>query len=343
MSAPGKFVITIILGLLAFAVLLVAGVAVAVNVSPRPFAWFIRRQFSGGIGPNAVTPAVYDELRQKVRAERDVQYPSKLVNNQLDVFSPKDLSNSLATIIWTHGGAFVGGDKDDIVTWSTMMAAKGYTVVSINYALAPAQHYPGPIIQLGEAYEFLKSNRQRFPTINLHRLVIGGDSAGAQIASQFAAVQTNAELARSMEVGAVIPKEELLAVVLYCGPYDLKGLYDLSGSWFFRFFVRQLGWAYFGIRNWRDSPQAEEASTVENVATDYPPTFLTDGNYGSFQRDAKELEAKLRERNVYVDSLYFSPEHGKFGHEYQFDFSTPESMECFERTLAFLAKVTVSK
>jgi acetyl esterase/lipase len=342
MSRFLRTIAKIILAIVGLAVILIGGMLVAVNVSPKPFAWYVQRQFSTGIGVEPVTPAIYRELSQNVRAEKDIEYPSRFKNNRLDVFSPKDASGPLPTILWTHGGGFVGGDKAGIETWATMIAAKGYTVVSINYELAPQNHYPSPIIQLGEVYEFLKREPQRFPTTDLHRLIIGGDSAGAQIASQFTALQTNAELARSMRLGAVVPKEHLLAAILYCGPYDLRGLYD-SESWFGRFFVRQIGWAYFGIRDWRDTPQAAQASTVENVTSDYPAAFITDGNDGSFEPDARKLEAKLKENGVYVDSLYYPAEHGKMGHEYQFDFSIPESLECYNRTLAFLDKVTKVK
>ena len=328
----------IILAVTGLAVILIVGVLVAVNVSPKPFALYAQRQFAKGAAVlSLVKPVIYHELSQTVRAEKDIEYPSRFKNNRLDIFSPKDASGPLPTILWTHGGGFVGGDKADIETWATMIAAKGYTVVSINYERAPQNHYPSPIMQLGEVYEFLKREPQRFSTIDVHRLIIGGDSAGAQIASQFTALQTNAELARSMQLGAVVPKEDLLAVILYCGPYGLRGLYNKD------FVVRQIGWAYFGIRDWRDTLQVAQASTVENVTTDHPAAFITDGNDGSFELDARNLEAKLRENGVYVDSLYYPTEYGKVGHQYQFDFSIPESMECYNRTLAFLDKVTEHK
>ncbi len=342
MSRFLRTIAKIILAVLGLAVILVAGVFVAVNVSPKPFAWYVRRQFATGVGVKPVTPAIYGELSRKVHAEKDVEYPSRFRNNRLDVFSPKDATDPLPTILWTHGGGFVGGDKAGIETWATMIAAKGYTVVSINYELAWQNHYPGPIIQLGKAYELLKREPQRFPTADLHRLIIGGDSAGAQIASQFTAWQTNAVLARSMQLGAVVPKEDLIAVILYCGPYDLKSLYDSEG-WFGRFLIRQLGWAYFNLRDWRDSPQASQASTVEHVTPDYPAAFITDGNSGSFERDARKLAGRLKENGVYVDSLDYPAEQRTIGHEYQFDFSIPESIECYNRTLAFLDKVTKGK
>lgn len=331
----------ILVALLVLSVIMIASVAVAVNVSPKPFASLVRRQFSGGVGGN-IKPAIYQELSPKVQIKRDIEYPSRFKSNRLDVFSPKDASAPLPTVIWTHGGGFVGGDKADIETWATLIAANGYTVVSINYELAPHRNYPGPIIQLGEVYEFLKHEQQRFPTVDLHRLIFGGDSAGAQVASQFTALQTNLQLAKSMQMTAVVPKEDLLAVVLYCGPYDLKGLYD-GGSWFGRFFIRQMGWAYFGIRDWRDTTQAAQAATIQQVTKDFPPTFITDGNQGSFEADARKLEAAIKEKGAYVDSLYYPAERVKLGHEYQFDFSLPESIECLNRTLVFLSKVTRPK
>jgi acetyl esterase/lipase len=335
-----RIIVKIILAVFGVAVILIAGVFVAVNVSPKPFAWYVRTQFDPAGEP--VTPTIYHELSQKVRVEKDIEYPSRFRNNRLDVFRPADATGPLPTIIWVHGGGFVGGDKAGIETWATIIAAKGYIVVSINYELAPQNHYPGPVIQLGEVCEFLKYNPQRFPSVDLHRLIIGGDSAGAQIASRFTALQTNAEFARSMQHSVHVSKEDLLAVILYCGPYNIERLYN-SESRFLRFFVRQVGWAYFGIREWGDSPEATQASTVEHVTPEFPAAFLTDGNTASFELDARALEGRLKENGVHVDSLYYPGKRGAIHHEYQFDFSTPDSMECYHRALAFLDKVMVGK
>lgn len=342
MKRPIRIVVASIVALFALGVFLVGCLVVAVNVSPRPFAWYIQQQFSNGVGIEPVVPPLYSELSQNVRIEKDIEYLSQFKSNSLDIFSPLGTTSPLPTIIWVHGGGFIGGDKSGIETWATMIAAKGYTVVSINYELAPQSHYPGPIIQLGEVYAFLKNGSQRFPTVDLQRLIIGGDSAGAQIASQFVALQTNPALSASMEMEAVIPEDDLIAAILFCGPYDLVNLYDAE-SWFGRFFVRQLGWAYFGLRSWRDSPQASQASTIRNAVSGYPGTFITDGNSGSFEQDAKRLESALKVNGVYTDSLYYPLEHGIIGHEYQFDFSLAESLEAYDRTLAFLEKVTTAE
>jgi acetyl esterase/lipase len=310
--------------------------AITVNLSPRPMAWFIKKIFAT---TNNATPPGYDQTRQKVLAEKDIEYPSRFPSNRLDVFSSNQVNGKAPTILWVHGGAFVGGDKADIETWSTVFASEGFTVVSINYALAPDNNYPTPLLQLNEVYTFLKANESRFPKIDLQRLIIGGDSAGAQIASQFVTLQTNPELAKSMQMDPAIPREQLLGVILYCGPYDLKGLHD-SGTTLGKFFIRQMGWAYFGVRNWSETPQAVQATTPNHVTSNFPPTFITDGNTASFEHDARQLEQRLKDNNVRVESLYYSLERAKLGHEYQFNFALPEAIECKERTLSFLRAIT---
>jgi acetyl esterase/lipase len=116
MSRFLRTVIRIILVVFGLAVILIAVVFVTVSISPKPFAWYVRKQFGTGIGVATVLPANYGELSQKVRAEKDIKYPSRFRSNRLDLFSPKDAAGPLPTILWTHGGGFVGGDKAGIET-----------------------------------------------------------------------------------------------------------------------------------------------------------------------------------------------------------------------------------
>ncbi|MGG4106032.1 alpha/beta hydrolase [Paenibacillus lautus] len=63
-----------------------------------------------------------------------------------------------------------------------MMASKGYAVVNMNYEVAPEARYPAPVVQTTEVYQHLKELTD-YPSLDLDRLIVGGDSAGAQIAS----------------------------------------------------------------------------------------------------------------------------------------------------------------
>lgn len=307
------------------------GIRCAIKGSPTPFIHWFRKLPDPG--PSA--PRDFMDYARLVEVHRDLVYPSKFGSNTLDIYRPKGAATSWPTILWVHGGGFIAGDKSGTAYWCTMMASKGYTVVSMNYETAPEAHYPAPVIQLAEVYEYLSKAGNDAPTPDLSRLVIGGDSAGAQIASQFIAIQTNAVLSGLTGIPQTVPIQSLKGALLFCGPYNVKRLANAKG-WLEKFFLNHLGWAYMGVRNWKDDPRTSHASTVNYVTKDYPPTFITDGNTGSFETHAKELEEKLTSLHVPVTSLYYPLHHGVVHHEYQFKLDTAEAMECFHKTLSFL-------
>lgn len=305
-------------------------VVIAFNVSPRPAIFLINQQPMS----DPVKPKHYQEYAEKVQTKKDLSYPSRYHDHEFDLFTPKN-KQSKATILWVHGGGFIGGDKSGVAYWATMMASQGYTVVSMNYETAPAAHYPVPVLQMSELYHYLAKQQAKYPAINLKRLVIGGDSAGAQIASQYVAVQTNPDLAKSMKLKQQIAPDHIKATLLYCGPYDMKDLLKVKDR-FARFFIKNVGWAYIGKKNFEHSSEVQEASTVNHLTKAFPPTFLTDGNTGSFEKHAKEMAEVLKEKEVPVSTLFFPKSEGTVNHEYQFELNTKRAEVCYQKTLAFL-------
>lgn len=327
-----------VLGGIAALILIVAvGGIIAVNVSPKPFIFFLNHM--SGLNEVPPQPADIERYTAQVDIVKDVTYTSTSGSNQFDIFLPKeDKHKKYPTVIWTHGGSFVAGDKSGTSDWATMLASKGYVVVSINYEVAPSSRYPGPVKQLDEAYRYLAAIQDQYEQMDLSRVVIGGDSAGAQIASQFVAVQSNPALATEMKMKPAVPLESLKAAVLYCGPYDIQGMRD-TDSKFITFFVNQIGWAYLGMKDWATSEEVNQASTSRQVTANFPPTFLSDGNSGSFEQQAKHLQQSLEDKHVPVETLFF-PSTKQIPHEYQFQLDTQEAKECFERTLSFLKAYT---
>ena len=165
--------------------------------------------------------------------------------------------------------------------------------------------------------------------------MLGGDSAGAQIASQLAAVQTDAALASSMGLTAAVRPGTLRAVVLFCGIYDMS---TVGGSGFPA--LRTYLWAYTGARDRTSYPAIGQLSTVQNVTAQYPPTFLSDGDADAFRFQAAELASALKSHSVPLTTLLWTGTGDDLGHEYQFKFNTPEARTAFQRTLAFLATNT---
>jgi len=322
------------LGVTAAVLLGLALLLVAVTMcTPRLFVWVmhITHVFDRRVLP----PLQLKQVSADVRVQTDVAYPSRYGSNTFDLYAPA--AGGGPVLFWVHGGGFIGGDKTTIRPIALRLAAKGYTVVSLNYALAPKTHYPAALVQLGEVYEYLRANAPRFGAPNLCRLAFGGDSAGAQIALQFVLLQTNPALAEAMHWHPQVPKESIKANVLYCGPYDLAAFAG-TGSKVLGFFVQQLGWAYFGHRGWMRAPKARQASVLDHVTAACPPTFLTDGNAFSFEEQGRALCAKLTELGVSVQGLFYGPEAGELHHDYQFSFDQypQQAEECYQDTLDFL-------
>lgn len=306
-------------------------IVILFTVSPKPTALLIRRLFEGGV---AVKPSNYDEIERLVHIENDYAYNSNYNEGKLDIIKPKEFEGYLPVIFWVHGGAFLGGDKSDITEYAVQIASKGYIVVNINYDLAPSSQYPTPLYQVKEAYQFIEKNAEEYG-IDMNRLYFAGDSAGAQIVSQFVNIQVDRGYANLLGIESVVSSDKIKGVLLFCGPYDVSKLSN-SDSFLIKFLFKRVGWAYIGERNWTNTDQVKEASILQHVSSNFSPTFITDGNVGSFEDQGKELADKLKNCGVEVSQVFYSTEEAKLGHEYQFMMNTPQAKNTFNKLIEFL-------
>src|SRR5271157_5223497 len=99
--------------------------------------------------------------RNAVALRLNERYDTNDPDAVLDVYYPSEVENTertLPTVVWVHGGSFISGSKDQIANYLRALAAKNYTVVGVNYSLAPAKIYPTPILQVNAALAFLSKN-----------------------------------------------------------------------------------------------------------------------------------------------------------------------------------------
>ncbi|WP_257129270.1 alpha/beta hydrolase [Bacillus cereus] len=303
------------------------------NFSPIPKAYLIKKAFEGGV---FVPGAHYHQALQKITMVKDIHYYSKFPSGTLDIVYPKNRTEKTPIIFWVHGGGFVGGDKTDIIGYAVELAAHGYIMVNINYALAPKNTYPTPIRQLGEAYTFIKTHARKY-NVQSNDVYFAGDSAGAQIVAQFVTIQTSEEYAKLMQIKAVVSLATIKGVLLFCGPYHMPALAQIESKKKIQGFMRTTGWAYLGEKNWEASSKVQTASILSHITSQFPDTFITDGNTGSFEEHGKELASVLRRQGVFVDSLFFNKNSsGELTHEFQFKMNTEAGLVTFNRVLMFL-------
>ena len=298
--------------------------------TPVPVAMLIRLIFTAD---TSTAPSGFDQIKQQVQIIENLEYPSHLGRNTADVFLPINAKTSVPVVLWVPGGAFVGGGKNDITTYATVLASRGYGVVCMNYMRAPEAAYPSPLLQIGQAYNWLEGKAGEY-NFDTSRVIIAGDSAGAHMAAQFIAVQTNPEYASGMGIEPVIASEKLKAALLFCGPYEADRIAG-GKDMFMNYLLEQPAWAYFGTSDWR-SQYAYQATVTNHVTKDFPPAFISDGNTLSFEDHGRALAAALKSKQVAVET-YFTPVEQRITvHEFQRLMHDPVAMDCFERTIEFL-------
>ena len=311
-----------------------AGLQVTLVVSPRPTCRTVRRLFARSTVDRAARQLA--EAPPDVHAVLDERYADGPLA-RLDVYLPGDAARegrALPVVVWTHGGAFVGGTKDELAGYLRGLAARGFAVVAVGYDRAPEARYPTPVRQVVAALAHVARDAERLHADSA-RVVLAGDSAGAQITAQVAAALTDPAYARLLGVTSPLAVDALRGVVLCCGIYDLTKVPD-EGP--FRHVLGAIGWAYSGNRRFRDDAAFTASVDVGvHVTAAFPPAFVTAGGADPLEPQSRAFAALLAGRGVAVEDLFFEDGDGpRLGHEYQFELDTEDGAAAFERMVAFV-------
>ncbi|WP_203333382.1 hypothetical protein [Planococcus beigongshangi] len=81
---------------------------------------------------------------------------------------------------------------------------------------------------------------------------------------------------------------------------------------------------------------------IDHISPDFPPSFITDGNTGSFEEQGLELAAKLKGYGVKVVDVFYPKEEAELGHEYQFIMNTPQARQTYDKLIGFLSDTNSS-
>ena len=224
----------------------------------------------------------------------EIRYSDNYPNSFLDITYPdENRETSRPTFIYFHGGGFFGGSKSigdplagsDATALLDDICAGGFNLVNIDYVLVPEYHFPAPLIQANEAFQFLLDHADEYH-LDMDRVVIMGSSAGAIMTSQLGSIITNPDYAAALGISPVLKPEQIKAVVLDDAPlvYDkfslgtkvLVGNY-VKGSIFL---------------------SREEKQTYNNILwvdSNYPDAFLLGSEY---YVDMREMDAALTSANA---------------------------------------------
>jgi acetyl esterase/lipase len=206
------------------------------------------------------------KLPEGTKVLRNLAYVTNGHERQkLDLFIPPGATNPLPLIIWVHGGAWLGGSKDQCPALSYL--PKGYAVASINYRLSQHAIFPAQIEDCKAAVRWLRANAKEY-NLDPNRFAAWGASAGGHLV----ALLGTAGDAKKFDVGANLDvSSRVQAVVDFFGPTDL---------------TRMAQDALPGSRIDHDAPDAPEAKLIggpvqehkEKAATANPITYVAKDN-----------------------------------------------------------------
>ncbi len=304
----------------------------------RPDGYIVLLQRTG-MASGAVNSfaAEYTEtdLENGIRLLSNLSYGDQYPNSFLDLYQNTTAENT-PTFFYIHGGGYAWGDKaegdpnagsgTEATAYLQSICAAGWNVVSVNYALAPEYRYPTPIVQIDQAVRFLQSSDLG---LDMTRVVFSGGSAGGQLAGQYVNLLTNAAYAGEMKLEPALGADEVLGVVFNCAllePEQFGHTGDLGTDFLFS----PLGRCYFGT----DNDILRQADVLLHLSPDFPPAYITDGNHGTFDAQARRLDEALTDLDI-PHTCNFYPE-AQLGHGYDSFLDDPYAQDNLAKTLEFL-------
>jgi acetyl esterase/lipase len=327
------------LRIVGFSLLALTGVVIVVLVvgaiTPWPSAMLIRSVFERG-GKETAAEMERHQPSAAIDEQRGLEYgEAGDTTTTFDLFRPAGADGALPTIVWVHGGAWISGSSADVDPYLRILANEGYTTVGLNYELGPEGTYPTAVVQLNDALAYLDHHAAELG-IDPDRIVLAGDSAGAQLASQLAVLTTNDRYAGLVGIDPALEPSQLSGVILNCGVYDMPAMAELDGlvAWGFQIAL----WAYTGTKSWSAGYEGATMSTIDFVTADFPPTYISGGNAdGLTWLQSIPMSQTLRDAGVPVTEKFWAADHTPgLPHEYQFHLDLPEAQDALETTIDWL-------
>ncbi len=280
----------------------------------------------------AISDAKRDEgltTPEEIRRFDNISYGPYGTENLLDVYVRKDVNKLQPTIVNIHGGGWVYGSKEIYQHYCMRLALRGFSVVNINYRLAPESHFPIAVTDINQALCFLKEHGKEY-FVDSDQLILIGDSAGGQLVSHYATVLTNPEFAALFDF--TVPDVKVRAVGLYCGTYDGLAMAETGSD---ELFLGYLGYQVGKV----PERVLKQVDALSYMTKDFPPAFIMSAYNDFLFPLAKPMEEFLTKLGVETQcKIYGTPEQKEIAHVFHVDCKLEEAKKCNDDACAFFRK-----
>jgi acetyl esterase/lipase len=252
----------------------------------------------------------------------NIAYGSFGEANLLDIYRPKEVSGNLPVFVNVHGGGYVYGSKEVYQYYCMSLAQRGFAVININYRLAPDYPFPTALEDVNAAFGWVLLNHETYG-LDVNQIFMVGDSAGAQITSQYATMVSNPEYAALFPFE--VTKVTLKGVCLNCGMYDLQKFVQDDNS--------EIRLAY-----WGEDPSAhgDIIRIFDYIKKNYPPAYIMTSNMDFLKDCAKPLYEHLQTLGVQSEYKLYGDDLDKLYHVFHIDIKSNIANQCNEEECNFL-------
>ena len=280
------------------------------------------------LGPAALHADSHSAAEWSAQATIDYRVVPNIVykvanghENKLDVYVPRNRKEPNATVIYIHGGGWVGGSKESSSLRFLPYLQKGMSVVNVEYRLARISRGPAAVEDCRCALQWVIRNAEKY-AFDTSKLIVTGRSAGGHLSL------ITGILDRSVGLDRDCRGEETLKVAAIVNWFGITDVGDLLDG------VNEKSYAV----TWLGSLEnrfaiAMRVSPLTYIRRGLPPVLTIHGDADKTvpYQHAVRLHKALEEKGV-ENELLTIPGGGHGG------FSNDETQKIFTTIDAFLRK-----
>jgi acetyl esterase/lipase len=266
-------------------------VSSAQTPSQDEFGWAVDLSLNYSIVPN-VTYATADNFDCK-----------------LDAYVRKGSTTPVPTVVYIHGGGWVGGTKEGANLALLPYFEMGFSIVNVEYRLARVALAPAAVEDCRLALRWVMKNAKTY-NFDSSRIIVTGGSAGGHLALMTGMLDSTAGFDATREWDQSSVPLKVAAIINWFGITDVKDL--LSGTNRQNYAVSWLG------SQANRNELATRVSPLTYVRKDLPPIFTIHGDNDNLvpYAHAVRLHSALSAAGV-TNKLVTIPggKHGGFSRE----------------------------
>lgn len=236
-----------------------------------------------------------------VRWTKKIRYDENDAKLYLNICEPQNKpEGKLPVYFYIHGGGWVSGKPETREGGVSRVVSQGFFGVSVFYGYSPEYGHPKPVVNVYKALEWVVCNAEKY-NLDLDRVYVGGESAGAHLAAVVGAVSSNPAYNEMFALSPVSRNMKFRALFLNCGIYDMneaaKSRFPLIKSYIY---------AYYGkpLKGMKDDPDALSMSPLFFVNADFPECMLVSASQDALRFGTETMKKKLSEEGVRYVSYF---------------------------------------